>query len=103
MNYVTLIGKMATNPVFTTTPKGMNLARFKLVTIDKTVNQEGKVKSKIEKHELFAWGKWEQVLRAYGTEGLQLAIEGKLVYRFCSNQGKPIKIAEVEVNDLIIM
>lgn len=103
MNYVTLIGKMENHPQLVNSSNGKKIVRFNLITEDKSMDKEGHTKHKIMKHELFAWGKWIRVLQDFGSEGQSIAVEGKLVYRFYRSQGRPVKIAEVEVNDLIIM
>lgn len=103
MNYVTLIGKMDNAPQLVNASDGKKMVRFNLITQDKSMDKDGRSKKLTMKHELFAWGKWIRVLQDFGSEGQSIAVEGKLVYRFYRSNGRPVKVAEVEVNDLIIM
>jgi single-strand DNA-binding protein len=63
----------------------------------------GKTKSRSNWHRLTAWGKWVKILEEMCQEGMDLAIEGKLVTRFYQNRGERKFISEVEINDLVIL
>jgi hypothetical protein len=52
---------------------------------------------------VFAWGKWQQLLGQVGQPNLPIAIEGRLVNRYIRWNGRPIKITEIEVNDLLLL
>ena len=103
MNYVSLIGRLEKEPVEVETSKGQKHVKFRLITSNKVINQDGISKTKLEKHDVFAWGKWRQVICTYGQPNLHVAIEGRLVYRYRRWGGRLIKISEIELNDLIII
>lgn len=103
MNFVSLIGKMEKHPVFGEMRGGMCCSRFKLITETTWVDSDGKARKSQQKHDVFAWGKWQQLLVEVGEPNLSMAIEGRLVNRYIRWNGRPIKITEVEVNDLLLL
>ncbi|MFM2037548.1 MAG: hypothetical protein RL432_487 [Bacteroidota bacterium] len=103
MNFVSLIGKMEKHPVFGEMRGGMCCSRFKLITETTWVDSDGKARKSHQKHDVFAWGKWQQLLVDVGQPNLPMAIEGRLVNRYIRWNGRPIKITEVEVNDLLLL
>jgi hypothetical protein len=82
---------------------GMCCSRFKLITETTWVDSDGKARKSHQKHDVFAWGKWQQLLVDVGQPNLPMAIEGRLVNRYIRWNGRPIKITEVEVNDLLLL
>lgn len=103
MNHVNLIGKMSSSPRFVELENGKKLARFTLSTQETYLDVEGKPKTRKQKHTLTAWGRWVQILEELSVVGSKIAVEGKLVNRFYHSNGQRKQIAEVEVNDLILM
>ncbi len=103
MNFVSLIGKMEKHPVFGEMRGGMCCSRFKLITETTWVDSDGKARKSHQKHDVLAWGKWQQLLVEVGEPNLSMAIEGRLVNRYIRWNGRPIKITEVEVNDLLLL
>ena len=67
------------------------------------LDEKGNTKKKNNWHRMAAWGRWVQVLEELGQEGLEVAIEGKLISRFYQRNGSKQFVSEVEVNDLIIL
>ena len=104
MNHVNLIGKMCSTPKFVELKNGKKLVQFTMSTNETFLDAEGKAQTKKQWHKLFAWGKWVKVLEELGTEGMNLAIEGRLTSRFYkSPTGDRKHFSEVEINDLIIL
>lgn len=103
MNFVSLIGTLVNHPTEVETIKGQKHARFRLVTSNTIMTTEGTPKTKRETHDVFAWGKWHQVICTYGQPNLHVAIEGRLVNRYSRWKGRIIKTTEIEINDLIII
>lgn len=103
MNHVNLIGKVCSTPKIVELPNGRRIAQFTMSTKEMYLDETGNAKSKSHWHRLTAWGKWVRVIEELGREGMDLAIEGKLVTRFYQNQGERKFVSEVEVNDLIIL
>jgi single-stranded DNA-binding protein len=103
MNFVSLIGTIENHPTEVETNKGQKHARFRLITSNTIVTAQGTPKTRRETHDVFAWGKWHQVIRTYGQPNLHVAIEGRLVNRYSRWKGRIIKITEIEINDLVII
>ncbi len=103
MNHVNLIGKVCSTPKIVELPNGKKIAQFTMSTKEMYLDETGNTKSRSNWHRLTAWGRWVKVLEELGQEGMDLAVEGKLVTRFYQNKGQRQYIAEVEVNDLVIL
>lgn len=103
MNHVNLIGKMTSTPRFYDLPNGRRVAQFTMSTKETFLDEEGNTKKKSHWHRMSAWGRWVQVLKELGTEGMELAVEGKLTTRFYDKGGEKRFISEVEINDLVIL
>lgn len=103
MNHVNLIGKVSSAPRIVELPDGRKIAQFTMSTKEKFIDADGKTKTKSTWHRMMAWGRWVRVLEELGSEGMDLAVEGRLVTRFYQAAGKKQFVSEVEVNDLIIL
>jgi single-strand DNA-binding protein len=103
MNHVNLIGKVCSAPKVVELPDGRKIAQFTMSTKEVYFDATGKTKSRSNWHRLTAWGKWVKILEEMCQEGMDLAIEGKLVTRFYQNRGERKFISEVEINDLVIL
>lgn len=103
MNHVSLIGRMEGHPVAGTMNGGKGCARFRLITQQSVIDGQGKRRETKQKHDLYAWGKWHQLLNEVGQPDLKVAVEGKLVNRYVRWKGQLLKITEIEVNDLVLM
>lgn len=103
MNHVNLIGKMCSTPKIIELENGRRIAKFSMSTDEMVLTAEGTSKRRTQWHRMTAWGKWVRVLEELGTCGMELAVEGKLITRFYSNNGQRKCVSEVEVNDLVIL
>jgi single-strand DNA-binding protein len=103
MNHVNLIGKVCSSPRIVELPNGRKIAQFTMSTKEMYLDETGKAKTKSNWHRLTAWGKWVKVMEELGKEGMDLAVEGKLVTRFYQAGGERKFVSEVEINDLIIL
>lgn len=103
MNHVNLIGKIVSDPRLFESEEGQKSARFTMTTAEVVLNKLGEAVSKNDWHSIYAWGKWAKIIEELGQKGLKVAIEGKLKTRFYFENGKRKSVAEVEINDLIIL
>lgn len=103
MNHVNLIGKVCSAPKVVELADGRKIAQFTMSTKEMYLDGAGKTKTRSNWHRLTAWGRWVQILEELCQEGMDLAVEGKLVTRFYKNQGERKFVSEVEINDLIIL
>ncbi len=103
MNHVNLIGKLSSQPKTVELSNGRKIMQFTMSTKEMYLDESGKPKTRSSWHRITAWGKWIQLLEEFGQQGMDLAVEGKLVTRFYHNQGARKFVSEVEINDLIIL
>ncbi len=104
MNYVNLIGKISSEPKVFNLENGRKIANFSIKTEETFLDKDGNVQKKSQWHRVYAWGRWVAVLEEFGTKGINLAVEGRLVSRFYKDtKGKNRCVSEVEVNDLILL
>jgi single-strand DNA-binding protein len=103
MNHVNLIGKICSAPRIVELENGRKIAKFSMSTKEMILTENGNSKTRNQWHRITAWGKWVRILEEFATNGMDLAVEGKLITRFYHNNGKRKCISEVEVNDLIIL
>jgi single-strand DNA-binding protein len=103
MNHVNLIGKVSSAPKVIELADGRKIAQFTMSTKEMYLDETGKTKTRSNWHRLTAWGRWVKVLEELCQEGMDLAVEGKLVTRFYKNKGEQRSVSEVEINDLIIL
>ena len=103
MNHVNLIGKVSSTPRIVETENGRKIAQFTLPTKEMYLDADGKSKSKSQWHRLTAWGKWVTILQECCTEGMSLAIEGRINNKFYQSAGTKRFVSEIEINDLIIL
>jgi single-strand DNA-binding protein len=103
MNHVNLIGRICSAPRVVELENGRRIAKFSMSTKEMVLTEDGSSRTRSQWHRMTAWGKWARVLEELGASGMELAVEGKLITRFYSNNGKRRCISEVEVNDLVIL
>lgn len=104
MNHVNLIGKICSEPKVLLLENGRKIAQFSMSTQEAYLDAKGNIKNRQQWHRISAWGNWVGILEEFGTKGLNLAIEGKLISRFYKTRGGERKlITEVEINDLVLL
>lgn len=103
MNHVNLIGRLSSTPKIVELTNGRKIVKFSMSTDEMVLTADGETKKKTQWHRLSAWGKWVRVLEELGVAGMELAVEGKLITHFYSNNGQKKCVSEVEVNDLVIL
>lgn len=104
MNHVNLIGKLTSVPQSIMMPGGRKIVSFCLSTVETCLDSHGNHSIKQNQHRLIAWGKWVQIVERYLFEGIQLAVEGKLVTRNERlENGFSQTVSEIEINDLVIL
>jgi len=103
MNFVNLIGRLASTPTIQELENGKKVARFSLSTKETYLDEEGNTKELKNWHRVSAWGKWIPVLEQLCEKGQAVAIEGRLRSRFFSSNGSKKSFTEIEINDLIIL
>lgn len=85
-------------------PGGRKIVSFSLSTAETCLDSYGNYTVRQNQHRLIGWGKWVQIVERCLFEGIQLAVEGKLVTRLEKlENGSSHSVSEIEINDLIIL
>ena len=87
LNKVYLIGRLASDPEFRTTPGGQEVATLRLAT-NRVWNDRssGQRKESTEFHTIVVWGRLAQIANQYLTKGSLAMIEGRLQTRSWDGQ-----------------
>ncbi len=100
-NRVHLIGSLGADPEITEFENGSLMARLSLVTNELICERNGCKTIRNQWHTLIVWGRLAEICSRYLYIGLEIAVEGHLVYRSITDSYGSSKIlAEVTVNDL---
>lgn len=87
LNKVYLIGRLASDPEFRTTPSGQEVASLRMVTNrvwnDRTSGQRNESS---EFHNVVVWGRLAQIANQYLNKGSMVMIEGRLQTRSWEGQ-----------------
>jgi single-strand DNA-binding protein len=95
MNTVKLIGNVGNNPNIRTFERS-KLASFSLATKETYENQDSEEITKIQWHNIVAWGKIAEQCEALIGKGKFILIEGKLQTRnYLNKENKKVYITEV--------
>lgn len=87
LNKVFLIGRMASDPEFRTTPGGQEVATLRIATNRVWVNQSsGQKNEATEFHSVVTWGRLAQIANQYLAKGSLVMIEGRLQTRSWEGQ-----------------
>lgn len=87
LNKVYLIGRLASDPEFRTTPSGQEVATLRMVT-NRVWNDRasGEKKQATEFHTVVVWGRLAQIANQYLNKGAMAMIEGRLQTRSWEGQ-----------------
>lgn len=103
-NKVQLIGNLGNAPEVRTTDTGRKLAKFSVATNEVYRTATGEKVKETQWHNLIAWGKTADIVEKYLNKGMEVAIEGKLIYRnYTDKDGNKKYVTEVQVNDLLML
>jgi single-strand DNA-binding protein len=86
LNKVYLIGRLAADPEFRTTPSGQEVATLRVVTNRIYTDQTGQKKELAEFHTVVTWGRLAQIANQYLAKGRLVMIEGRLQTRSWEGQ-----------------
>lgn len=78
LNKVYLIGRLASDPEFRTTPSGQEVASLRMVTNRIWNDQSGQRNESSEFHNVVVWGRLAQIANQYLNKGSMVMIEGRL-------------------------
>jgi single-strand DNA-binding protein len=103
-NKVQLIGRIGTDIETKTFDSGNIKASFRMATTEVRKDIEGNKQEETQWHNIVAWGKLAEILQKYTQKGVEIMIEGKLVYRMWeTKEGEKKYFTEIETRDLRLM
>ena len=86
LNKVYLIGRLASDPEFRTTPSGQEVATLRMATNRVWKDPSGERKEATEFHSIVVWGRLAQIANQYLNKGAMAMIEGRLQTRSWQGQ-----------------
>jgi single-strand DNA-binding protein len=103
-NRVYLIGNLGMDPDVKEVTGGKTLAKFSLATNDIYKDSEGKKIKDTQWHNLIAWGTTAKQMEKLLRKGIEIAIEGKILYHsYEDKEGKKKSVTEVVVDEFLIL
>lgn len=103
-NRVTLIGRLGKDPEVKVIDGKKKMARFSLATSDQYINKDGSKVESTQWHNIVVWGGLSETCEKYLNKGMEIAIEGKIVYRnWEDKEGKTHYMTEINVMDLLMI
>jgi single-strand DNA-binding protein len=103
-NRVTLIGRLGKEPEVRTIEGNKKVVRMSLATNGDYINKDGEKVKDTQWHNLVVWGKLCDMCEKYLTKGKEIAVEGKIIYRYWDDkQGVTHSLTEINVIDLLMI
>ena len=103
-NRVQLIGNLGMDPEVKSLDGGRKLAKFSVATSQSYVNAKGDRVKDTQWHNIIAWGKLAEIAEKYLRKGIEVALEGKIVYRqYEGKNGDKKYISEIVLNDFLMI
>lgn len=103
-NRVQLIGHLGAAPEVRNLNSGKKVAQFSLATSESYKNSAGERVQDTQWHQVVVWNKLAEIVENYIDKGMQVAVEGKLVYRsYEDKNGIKRYVTEVVANDVLIL
>ena len=103
-NKVILVGRLGQNPETKTIEGNKKVTHFTLATDDSYKNAEGQKISEATWHNITAWNGLADVADRFLKKGVQVAVEGRIVYRsYEDKKGVTKNVTEIVLNDLVLL
>lgn len=103
-NRVQLIGNLGMDPEVKSFDGGRKLAKFSVATSQGYTNAKGEKVKDTQWHNIIAWGKLAEITEKYLRKGIEVALEGKLVYRqYDDKNGEKRYMTEIVLNDFLMV
>lgn len=101
-NRVHLIGNLGKDPEVISFKGGSKLAKFSVATSQSYINSEGERVQDTQWHNIIAWGKLAETTEKWLKKGMEVALEGKLVYRkYDDKDGVTRYVTEIVLSEYI--
>jgi len=103
-NKVILVGRLGQNPETKTIEGNKKVTHFTLATDDSYRNTDGQKISEATWHNITAWNGLADVADRFLKKGVQVAVEGRIVYRsYEDKKGVTKNVTEIVLNDLVLL
>ena len=103
-NRVQLIGNLGMDPEVKTFDGDRKLAKFSVATSQSYTNAKGEKVKDTQWHNIIAWGKLAEITEKYLRKGIEVALEGKLVYRhYEGKNGDKKYMTEIVLNEFLMI
>jgi single-strand DNA-binding protein len=103
-NKVILVGRLGQNPETKTIEGNKKVTHFTLATDDSYKNADGQKISEATWHNITAWNGLADVADRFLKKGVQVAVEGRIVYRsYEDKKGITKNVTEIVLNDLVLL
>ena len=103
-NRVQLIGNLGMDPEVKTFDGDRKLAKFSVATSQRYTNAKGEKVKDTQWHTIIAWGRLAETAEKYLRKGIEVALEGKIVYRqYEGKNGDKKYMTEIVLNDFLMI
>jgi single-strand DNA-binding protein len=103
-NKVILVGRLGQNPETKTIEGNKKVTHFTLATDDSYKNADGQKISEATWHNITAWNGLADIADRFLKKGVQVAVEGRIVYRsYEDKKGVTKNVTEIVLNDLVLL
>lgn len=103
-NRVILIGNLGQDPEIKTTETGKKYTHFTLATAYGYKNAEGQKVNETTWHNIVAWNGLAETAGKFLKKGLQVAVEGRIVYRtYEDKNGVTKNSTEIVLSELVLL
>jgi len=104
LNKVMLIGRLGRDPELRYTQNGQTVAKFSVATDEVWVDKSGTKQSRVEWHNIVAWGKLAEICNQYLKKGRLVYVEGRIQTRQWEDQsGGKRSTTEIVISDMNIL
>ena len=103
INKVILLGNVGVDPEVRALDGGKKVARIRVATTERYIDQQGKKQEQTEWHSVTLWGGLADVVDKYVHKGSQVFLEGKIRTREYDHKGEKRYATEIIANDLKLL
>lgn len=103
LNRAQLIGNVTRDPELKAIPSGKSVASFGVATNMEWKDAQGVKQTKVEYHNITAWGKLAEIIYQYVHKGSKIFIEGRLETRSWEKEGHKFSRTEIVAENMIML
>lgn len=103
LNKVELIGNLAKDAELRTTPQGVSVCSFVVVTDRNWTTDSGEKKEQVDFHRVIAWNKLAELCERFLKKGNKVYVSGRISNRSYEKDGEQKQITEIVIDDMILL